>query len=239
MLFFIHLSVGRLHFIHRADWRSIGAGVAISYVFLDILPHLSSTQYTIRDVFGTGILNFLEHHSYVLALAGFLAYFGAAFDIKKGAASSTTSRAQSPMSVKVLIGALCVYYFLIGYLVGEQPDHRVEPVIIFAIAMAVHAVGVDHTIREIDPDRYDRFFRYLLGGATVAGWLLGTATNVADILFALVFSYVAGAIMIVAFVFELPAVATARSYGLLVAGSVGFSSLLLIYEAYSKVSLGS
>ena len=71
------------------------------------------------------------------------------------------------------------------------------PVIIFAIAMGVHAVGVDHTIREIDPDRNDQLFRYL------------------------------------------PAVASARNYGLLVAGSVGFLSLLLIYEAYSNVSLGS
>ena len=68
----------------------------------------------------------------------------------------------------MLIGALAAYYFLIGYLVGEQPGHRFEPVIVFAVAMGIHMLGVNHTVREFDPERYwvvqegERFAVYLL-----------------------------------------------------------------------------
>ena len=62
--------------------------------------------------------------------------------------------------------------------------------------------------------------------------------NHITIIFALVFSFIVGAIMIVAFVFELPVVTSSRGgYWRFVAGSALFSSLLLLYEWLSKTSL--
>ena len=43
-LILVHLFVTRLHIFEQDRWRSVGAGVALSYVFLDVLPHLSSKQ---------------------------------------------------------------------------------------------------------------------------------------------------------------------------------------------------
>ena len=240
LLVFVDIFVGRLRFIHRASWRCVGAGVAVSYVFLDILPHLSSYQYTLREALGAGISGFLEHHSYLFALIGFLIYFGLAHETKNTEALSISADRQNKLRrPNALVGALAVYYFLIGYLVGEQPGHRYEPVVIFAVAMSIHMVGVNHTIRAFEPERYDRLFGYVLGGMTLAGWLLGAVTDVPDFLFALVFSFVVGAIMIVAFVFELRVVNSAAGYRQFVAGSLGFSALLLIYEKLANTSLAA
>ena len=135
--------------------------------------------------------------------------------------------------------SLGVYCFLIGFLIGEQPDHRFEPVIIFALAMTIHMAGVDHIVRELYPQFYDRMVRWLLAGATFAGWVIGTVTIISDLVFALVFSFVVGAILIAAFVYELPYVTERRRYWLFVAGVTGFSLLLLIYEVLAKTDLSA
>lgn len=241
LLVLVHLLVGRMHFLERDTWRSVGAGVAMSYVFLDILPHLSSKQYALAETVETGFWAFLEHHIYLLALAGFALYFGlsgVARAIRKESAS-TMGQSRPHMVVYVLIFALALYCFVVAFVIGEQPDHRYEPVIIFSVAMAVHMAGVDHTVRSLYPAHYDRLFRYLLAGATFSGWLLGAVTTIPDIYFALVFSFVVGAIIILAFQYELPVVQDGRRYVLFVAGIAGFSMLLLLYEALAKVDLSS
>lgn len=240
LLVLLAVFVGRLGFAHERRWTTVGAGVAISYVFLDILPHLASLQDTLRDTLGTGISGFLEHHSYLVALAGFLLYIGLLRE--SGSAADPTSPASSASrnrATNVLIGALAVYYFLIGYLVGEQPAHRYEPVIIFAVAMGIHMLGVNHTVRDFDPRRYDRLFGYVLGAAIFAGWSLGVMTDVPDTLFALAFSFLVGAIIIVAFFIELQVVDSSADYWRLVAGAAAFSALLLIYERLANTNLAA
>ena len=241
LLMLVHVLVGRMHFLEQERWRSVGAGVAISYVFLNVLPHLSSKQYALQDTVGTGLGAFLEHHAYLLALAGFVLYFGLAGVAKVSRTSQTVM--EEPCKphpvVRIVVLALAVYCFLVGYLIGEQLDHRYEPVIIFALAMTIHMAGVDHTVHDRYPKLYDNIFRYVLATATFVGWLLGIVTTVPDIIFALVFSFVVGTIIIMAFLYELPVVMEGRRYWLFVSGVIGFSALLLIYEAFAKIPLSA
>jgi hypothetical protein len=228
-----------MQFLDQERWRSFGAGMAISYVFLDILPHLASQQYVLREPVGTGLLSFLEHHAYLLALVGFILYFGLAdvvktFRIQQGVKSA---HGNPHSALYILVLAFAVYGFLIGYLIGEQPDHRYEPVIIFAFAMSIHMAGIDHTLRDYHPKFYDRIFCHLLAVATFMGWLLGTMTVVPDIIFALVFSFVVGAIIVVAFFYELPVVSGSMKYWMFVLGVIGFSVLLLIYLTLARAPL--
>lgn len=241
LLMVVHMLVGRMHFLEQERWRSLGAGVAMSYVFVDILPHLSSQQSVLQNSVGTGFLTFLEHHAYLLALAGFILYFGLA-DVAKTSRTNQDVMVEqrNPHSaVYILALALTVYGFLIGYLIGEQPDHRYEPVIIFAFAMTIHMAGVDQTLREYYPKFYDQVLRYVLVVATFVGWLLGFLTTVSGVIFALVFSFIVGAIIVVAFLYELPAVMGGKKYGLFVVGVIGFSALLMIYEILAKVPLST
>jgi len=230
-----------MHFLVRESWRSFGAGIAISYVFLDILPHLASKQYALQNTVGPIFGTYLAHHAYLLALFGFVLFFGltGVAEASRISQPAVHGKSEPHPVVYLLMMAIATYSFLIGYLIGEQPDHRYEPVIIFAIAMAIHMTGVDHTLRNNYSRVYDQRFRYILAAATFARWLLGTLTVVPDVAFALVFALVVGIIMIVAFMFELPVVAGGRQFWLFVAGVISFSAILLTYEALAVVNLGS
>ena len=150
-----------------------------------------------------------------------------------------SEQSKPQVAVYALVLALTTYCFLIGYLVGEQPDHRYEPVIIFALAMTIHFAGVDHTVHDYYPGFYDQSIRYAFAAATLIGWLLGMVTTIPDSVFALVFSFVVGVIMVMALMYELPAVLAGRKYWLFVGGVTGFSALLLIYEALAKIELSA
>ncbi len=239
LIMLVHFFAGRMHFLEREPWRSMAPGVAMSYVFLDILPHLSKKQQALELGESTGLALFLQNHAYLLALVGFTFFLGLA---KSNSASDEQEamgekerRGRSVLYLRVL--PLAIYVALIGYIIGEQPDHRYEPVIIFAFAMAIHMAGVDHVVHQKMSRLYDGVLRYVLVGATLAGWLLGGVTNISDFVFALTFSFVAGAILIAAFVYELPAVAGGRSYLFFCVGVAGFSALLLLYEAFSGIPL--
>lgn len=239
ILLLIPLLVGRMHFLDQERWRSVGAGFAMSYVFLDILPHLASKQEKLQNTVGTGIGTYLEHHAYLLALTGFVIYLGMAVVTRNFRINQAEAAAQSrPHALMyIIVLGLSAYSFMIGYMIGEQPEHRYEPVIIFTLAMALHMAGIGHILREHYPSTYDKLFRYLLAAATFGGWLLGFVTTAPDAAFALAFSFLAGAIIIVAFVFELPVVMGGQRYWLFVAGVTGFSALLLIYEWLAQVRL--
>jgi hypothetical protein len=235
----VHLSAGRMQFLERDPWKSMAAGVAISYVFLDILPHLSTMQRALETGGSGGLARYLHNHAYLLALVGFTLFFGQSKIDGASSGQEVLSDEQRPgrMVLYLHMLPLTAYNALIGYLIGEQPDHRYEPVIIFAFAMAIHMAGVDHVVRHSLPRFYDSSLRYLFAAACFAGWLLGGVTNVSDFAFALTFSFIAGAILIVAFVYELPVVAGGRGYFQFAVGVAGFSVLLLVYEALSGVPL--
>ena len=238
LLVLVHLFVTRLHFLDRERWRSVAAGVAISYVFLDILPHLAAKQKVLSINVQGGVGGFIEHHSYLLALMGFAAFLGLARVVRELRIRGPKSEAPYSVIYTVLL-AFAGYSLLIGYLIGEQPEHRYEPVIIFALAMSIHMAGVHVTLHERHPTSYERIFRYALAAATLTGWVLAVTTNVPEPAFALAFSFLAGAIIVVAAVFELPFVLEGGSYWLFVAGTAGFSALLLLYEAVARTNLAS
>lgn len=240
-LVLVHLFVTRLHFLEQDRWRSVGAGVALSYVFLDVLPHLASKQSALQDTVGAALLPFLTHHAYLLTLTGFVLYFCLAGVAKslRVEKSKMSEQSKPHVVVYVFMLALTTYCFLIGYLIGEQPDHRYEPVIIFALAMTIHFAGVDHTIHDYYPRFYEQSIRYVFAAATLVGWLLGMVTTVPDSVFALVFSFVVGVILVIALMYELPVVLAGRKYWLFVGGVTGFSALLLIYEALANIELSA
>lgn len=237
LLMSIHLFVGHIKFFEREWARSFGAGIAISYVFLDVLPHLAT--YQSRILAAEIVTSYLYHHVYVLALAGFAIFFGLAGLTQSVRHREGSARASSRREFWVLVFALALYNLVIGFLIGEQPDHRYEPVIIFAIAMAMHTAGVDRSLLEMAPRAYDKIVRYGFAAATLTGWMLGVTTTVPAPVFAIIFAFVIGVIIVVAFIHELPYVASSHRYAFFLAGVLSFSLLLLFYEAAIDRSLGA
>ena len=161
----------------------------------------------------SGVYGFLTHNVYLVALAVFAIYLGIILlemTYRQNQTGSEVAFASAPVTVKAETVSLVAYNFLIGYLLAEQLTHRPEPVILFALAMAVHVAGLDSLLREHFPKLYDRAARFVFAASVYAGWFTGVVVEISDASLALWFSFLAGGIIVVATVYELPQIRSPR-----------------------------
>ncbi len=130
----------------------------------------------------------------------------------------------------MLIAALAGYNFLVGDLVAEHGVQRGETVVLFAVVMAMHFVGLNHLYRKDFTRLFDGILRYLCVAALYLGWLTSFATPVQPEILALGSSFLAGAIIVVTAVGELPYVKSQRQFAAFCLGAVLIMVLLLILE---------
>lgn len=236
----VHLQVGRMHFLERRDgvWLDFLAGIAAGYVFVDILPHLADKQVKFAKLGDEGMHGFLHLHIYVLALIGFLAFLGVFLAGQRGRlqiGTTVASFADSPLPIKVELVSLALYTGLIGYMLAEQPTHRAEPSLVFASAMAAHYVGLDHLVRHHYPKLYDGTERYLLVALLVLGWLLGVFIEFSGLLYAAVFAFLAGGIIVMTAIYELPRITSKRRYWSFCSGAAVFTLAIMALESVRMV----
>jgi len=227
----VHLLAGRLHFLDRRDGAALDflAGIALAYVFVDILPHLAGKQ----SHFDEGGYSFLQHHIYIMALVGFLSYMAVILldeRRRKAGSGENVGWASAPWPIKIEAGSFACYAFIVGYMLAEQPTHRIEPALVFAVVMAAHFIGLDHLFHRRYPRLYDSVVRYLTTAGLLIGWLLGWFVEMPDVLYAAVFAFLAGGIMIVGVIFELPRVTSARRYWSFCGGAAAFTLAILLLE---------
>jgi len=74
----VHVLAGKLRFLEgipRSRWLSLAGGISVAYVFARLLPELAEAQERLGESAG-GVLARLEHHAYLLALAGLAIFYG-------------------------------------------------------------------------------------------------------------------------------------------------------------------
>lgn len=236
LIVLVHLFVRRLRFLDRPQsvWPDFFAGVALGYVFVDILPHLASKQQALLEATDAGLLGFLEHHAYLMAMAGFLLYLALVLSGERARSQRAPEESTlSKLSLAVGFSAtsMVAYSFIIGYMLSEQCTHGGGSGFGFALTMAAHFVGLDHFYRHLHPRLYDAGLRYALAGALYAGWIFGATSELSDPIYALLFTFLAGGIMIITAVFELPRVTSWRQYAGFCAGAIAFSALIVAVES--------
>lgn len=233
----VHLFVPRLRFLHKPDniWVPMSAGVALAYVFMDIFPHLAKSKANFGYVGANPIYELLARNIYLVALIGFAVYLGivlAEMAFRKDPTARQITFRTAPVFVQVEFLSLAAYNFLIGYLIAEQVTHRPQPAMLFGIAMAIHFVGLDHLARGHFPKLYDDAIRYLLAVAVLAGWVAGVAVEITNASLDIWYSFIAGGIIVIAAVYELPHVHTQKQYWAFIAGATLFSLLIISVEYY-------
>ncbi len=229
----VHVFVGRLQFLHRSKgWLSFSGGAAAAYVFVYILPKLGYQQLILAGaVPQAGWLGYLQHHAYLMAFAGFLAYFGAsraARSIDGPADQARITTASHPLDA-VHILSVALYALLVGYLVADYQGAGVTPILLGTIALSLHFLGSDHFVRRHYGELYDRFIRWLLAGATIAGACIGALTTLRPTIVALWFAFLAGAIIVNVLEEELPARGNSNFWWFF-AGALFFSVLTLVLQ---------
>ena len=113
-----HLFAEKLAFSYlpRSKWLSFAGGISVSYVFVHIMPELAKGQELLQEK----TLEFLEHHSYLIALSGLLLFYG----LEKAAKQSPQSHrhgSNDEMSANIdvfwlHISSFTLYNAIIGYL---------------------------------------------------------------------------------------------------------------------------
>jgi len=233
----VHLLTPRFLFMRRPGnlWGPAAVGVALAYVFMDIFPHLAKMQDKLDHTVGGSIYGFLTHNIYLIGLTGFSIYLGIilmVMKVRNSGAAAEINFMRAPAAVTVEWFSLVAYNFLIGYLLSEQATHRPEPAVIFALAMAIHFVGFDSIMCAHFPILYDRPMRFLLATGVYAGWITGVVIEISDESLALWYSFLAGGIVVVATVYELPQIRSRRQYGSFLLGTVVFTALVLTLEQF-------
>lgn len=230
LLLIVHFRAVRLLALDRSRGvlLCVISGIAVAYVFIDVLPHLARKQFGLELLLPGIFAKYLTHHLvYLMALLGFGVYVG----IRAFSAAESGHRGPR-YGYAVVVLSMCFYAAFIGYMLAEQPIYRPEPALLFAIAMSAHFLGLHHELQQGHLAFYNRVVRYLLMSSTAMGWLGSLIYTISAPVFALSFAYIAGGIVAVAAMSDLPRVTSARSFIAFALGALVYSVLLLIIEGF-------
>ena len=125
--------------IHPRRWLSFGAGVAVSYVFIQLLPELAGYQERFLAATAQQALLFAERRVFLAALVGFVLYYGLE-NFVAWSRASRAARGQEGHSTPVYrlhVAGFAVYSALIGSVLVRVPMLEPPPLAFFPIAMCL------------------------------------------------------------------------------------------------------
>lgn len=217
-----------LQVIPRSRWLSFGSGVSVAYVFVHILPELSERQAAIQTELNSQLL-FLEHHTYLIALVGVTLFYGLERLAKQSRRENQAAGEGDVADQYVFwlhMVSFTVYNALIGYLLLHRESQNWISLLIFAVAMGLHFLVNDYGLRQDHKKSYDRFGRWILAIAIVVGWVIGSGTEIPSVAIAILFAFLAGAVVLNVLKEELPEERESR-FSAFALGAVSYTALLL------------
>jgi hypothetical protein len=235
----VHLFVGRIRRLRlgpRSAWLSFAGGVSLAYVFVYVLPKLAAKHQVLVSAQHAGMLGYLEHHAYLVALAGFLVFYGldrATTMARRARSADAAGRISFLLAFDLQIAGLSAYGVLVGYLLVHGQKPGVLAATFYGFAVAMHFIGIDYSMWRENAAIYDRFVRWLFAGCTILGWTLGHFVEVSEPVLALWFAFLAGSIVVIVITEEIPIKKVDRFWPLLV-GAVSYTALLLGTELLQK-----
>lgn len=231
----IHIFAGRLRFLDevpRSRWLSLSGGISVSYVFLHIFPELAAVQKEMID--SNFAVVWIEHHAYLVSLLGITLFYGLERYVlstqrEQGLESSDEQQKTSTgMGVFwIHIGSFILYNTLVGYLVVHRESQTLSDLGFFMVALGLHFLVNDHSLRQAHKNTYRKIGRWLLAGATLFGWGLGQITEVHTGFVGVLFAFLAGGIILNVLKEELPEKRKSRFVPFAL-GAAGYAVLLLL-----------
>jgi uncharacterized membrane protein required for colicin V production len=215
--------------IHPRRWLSFGAGVAVAYVFVELLPELAEYQDRFLAATAQQALLFAERRVFLAALVGFVLYYG----LENFVAWSRASRAargeegHTPLVYRLHVGGFAAYSALIGYVLVREPKTEPLALAFYTIAMFLHFLGIDHSLDREHGRIYEIRGKWILAAATGAGCLIGILAKIPDRFLATLMGFIAGGVVVNSMVMELPKEKEGRFWAFC-AGASLYSLILLL-----------
>ena len=125
------------------------------------------------------------------------------------------------------VGGFAVYAWLVTYLMVRGISDAPLPIALYAIAMGLHFIGVDHSLLREHGATYMRVGRFVLAAAALAGWSVAMMTEISRAAITTGLGLVSGGVVMNSMVMELPTEKDGRFWPF-VTGAAGYTALLLL-----------
>ncbi|SFE79419.1 hypothetical protein [Alteribacillus iranensis] len=204
--------------IGRFKWLSFSGGVAVSYVFVYILPSMHREQ---EDFPGDMGLT-MESEMYVLGLGGLLIFYG----VHKAAERASRNHSQGEgQFFWIQMIFFTMYNMLVSYIVFASSIEGARA-LFYGTAVGLHFMAVSHDLWREDSKRYESVGRFMLAAGIFGGWLIGVFAPLPEQVLAIVFAFISGAMILNVLKKELPSEENAHFKTFLL-GSLGYTFLTL------------
>lgn len=178
----------------QSKFLSFGGGVAIAYVFIDLMPKLGRSDELVSHAL-EGVFPYFQRHVFIMALIGFLLFY---------VVDNSQSILKKNGSYYLSISSYALFNFFVGYAVMDLNDPEVQPLALFTIAMALHYFTNDYSLSKEHGKKYDRFGKWLLIASLFLGGLVGAITSLPKTAVALISAFIGGGVIMNVTRHELP-----------------------------------
>jgi hypothetical protein len=232
--------------VRRKGWRragiSAGGGAAVAYVFVHLLPDLEEAGRAFVQATVSRTVWFAESHVYLAALAGFVVFYGLEHLV---AWSRRTAQVEGPGGAQdnpiflLHIGGFAVYAAMVSHLMARGAGLAQASVALYAVAMGLHFLSVDHSLLREHAARYLRPGRYILAAAVLAGWASGVLVEVPAAVVCVLMGLVSGGVVMNSTIVELPHEKEGRFWAFFLGAAAYAAVLLLLAGTGANAGSGS
>ncbi len=184
--------------IHRLKWFSFSGGLAVSYVFVYVLPSLHKEQVVVKEY---GSYFTMESELYFVGLLGVLLFYGVQKVVRKAQLNSKPGKARALFWLQIKFFG--VYNALVAYTVISHNVSGVQA-IFYGLAVGLHFIAVAHDLWREYADIYNKMGRYVLAIGILIGWFLGMTVQLPPLIESLIFAFISGAMILNVLKYELP-----------------------------------
>lgn len=225
VLVVVHLvasRVARLSGLAQDRLASVGGGVAVAYVFVQLLPELadggrSLTELPISDYAPTPIV---ESGLFLLALVGMLVIYS--LDV-----AADSGRGSSRMLYRAHMAVFALINVIYAYTMPSLLTTGIDYAVLFTLAIGAHVLLADRTLARSHPDLFRHEDRWIgILGVVVGFALAAVFPPVSELTLAVATALLGGGLLMTTFREELPVASKARLLWLLVGAGV-MTALLL------------
>jgi hypothetical protein len=214
--------VARLPGVAQDRLASVGGGVAVAYVFVQLLPELAEGGRSLSDL---PIADFaptpvVESGLFLVALIGMIVIYSLDVVAEEGHGSRRWLY-RAHMAVFAVMNA--IYAYTMPSLLTTGFDYAV----LFTIAIAAHTLLVDRTLARAHPDLFRREDRWIgIAGVAFGFALAAVFPPVSEVTLAVTTALLGGGLLMTTFREELPVASKARLLWLL--GGAAVMTVLLL-----------
>jgi len=218
-------------------FHSFAAGIAVSYVFVYVMPELHEIRETHLQPQTDYIKRlFPEYSVYLSAMVGFLVFYGLESMVTRPRQGFGNTKdhygSMTPKRPWIHIGGFAFYTWLITFQLGRV-GKGVVSLCVFAAAMGLHLTPITNRLRGEYPAVYEHRGALVLALASLVGCACGLAFHLPEPLVLDMAAIVSGGVIVNAAIAELPKEREASFWAFFV-GAVAYTGLLLTLFHFEK-----